>query len=101
MKKRQSALEKRKISDEQKGKALAVLNVSFISSEDERDDDFELRPLRWRSEACDNLFAELDKTAESLMTPKARRQTTKRSMGPYSSRGSPKVSSPTRWAVKK
>ena len=92
-------MKKRKISDELKGKALAVLNIDFMSSEDEREDDFEVRPLRWRSEACDKLFDELDKTGDSL-PPKARRQTSKRSMGPFSSRESHKVSSPTKWAVK-
>jgi len=56
LKKRQNALEERKITEELKDKALAVLNLNFMSSEDERDNDFEVRPLRWRSQACDNLF---------------------------------------------
>lgn len=101
MKKRQNALDKRKITEELKVKALAVLNLNFMSSEEERDDDFEVRPIRWRSQACDNLFQELDKTGESLMSPKARRQTSKRTMGPFSSRECPEVSSPTKWAVTK
>ena len=34
-----------------KAKAAAALTLDFMSSEEERDDNFEIRPLRWRSQA--------------------------------------------------
>ena len=94
-------MESRKTTKDFKAKAAAVLTLDFMSSEEERDDNFEIRPLRWRSQACDELFKELDETGKTLMTSKARRQTSIRTMGPFSSRASPQVEPQIRWAVKK
>lgn len=72
-----------------------------MSSEDENEDGFEIRPLRWRSKACDAIFEKLDVSSKSSMSAKARRQTVKRTMGPFSGRGMPSsIGDDDMWAVK-
>ena len=61
-----------------------------MSSEDDNEDSFEIRPIRWRSGICDEYFESLDRKAEKLMSKKAKRQTVKRNMGPFSTRSLPK-----------
>ena len=59
-------IEKRSWDDAMKEKVGSVLNVDFMSSEEDMDDHFEVRPLRWRSAECDTLFEQLDNKLEKL-----------------------------------
>jgi len=86
LKKRKSTLAKVKTIDpDDVSKLNDVLNIEFMSSEEEKSDckeyHFEKRPLRWRSVECDEKFDMLDKKAFSLMSAKARQQTVVRKNG--------------------
>ena len=84
----------------EKDKVNSVLKLEYMSSEEERDDCYEVRPLQWRTNECDDVFKVLDKTSWSLMTPKARRQTGKQEFGPFSSRRAPEITQETDWAIR-
>uniref|UniRef100_A0A7M5WTJ4 Uncharacterized protein n=1 Tax=Clytia hemisphaerica TaxID=252671 RepID=A0A7M5WTJ4_9CNID len=65
LKKRKSTLAKVKTIDpDDVSKLNDVLNIEFMSSEEEKsdceEDHFEIRPLRWRSVECDEKFDMLD-----------------------------------------
>ena len=77
--------------------------MMFMSSKDDLGEDgFEVRPLRWRSQTCDKYFMELDEKTKLLMSAKAKRQMAKRSMGPFSGRGTPQdMPDSVSWAVRK
>jgi len=93
---------KRSWNDALKEKVAEVLTVDFMSSEEDKEDHFEVRPLQWRSAQCDTYFEQLDTKIEQTSSKKAKRQTIKRKVGPWSGRGAPnelKVSQA--WAVRK
>ena len=64
-----------------KEKVRTVWNVDFMSSEEDMDDYFEVRPLQWRSAECDTLFEQLDNKLEKLSSNKSKRQSLKRKTG--------------------
>ena len=63
-----------------------VITLDYMSSEDELDESFEVRPLRWRSQKCDSLFEELDRKYKERQSKKSINQTVKRTIGPFSDR---------------
>jgi len=101
--KRKKALEDGPFKDADRARALKVLIMDFMSSEeDEPDGSFSVRPLRWRSTMCDDMFERLDQKTKDKMSANSRRQTVSRKIGLISGRGMPrKLPDKTEWAVRK
>jgi len=90
--------------EDQKAKIRNVLTFDFMSSEESDDEtgEFRVRPLRWRSDKCDNIFASLDKRYIKSLSAQAKRQRGKRVMGVFSCRPAPKeVPDEDSWAIRK
>ena len=87
-------------SDEKKAQVSKILVLNMMSSEDETDDGYEIRPLRFRSQRCNDLLEKLDEKSKSLSSTKARKQTAKRTMGSFSQRAAPDLGAGNDWAIK-
>ena len=102
VKRRMKALEELKSYTEgNKQRIKKVITVDYMSSEDELDGSFEVRPLRWRSQKCDSLFDDLDSKYKEGRSKKSQNQTSKRTIGSFSDRPMPYVPHDNAWAIKK
>ena len=82
------------MEEKKKKRIRKVLSKEYISSEDEiLDQDgpaqYAVRPLVWRSERVNKLFAQLDEAYKGKQTERSRKQTNKRFLGEPSERPAP------------
>ena len=89
-------------SEERKEKIRKVIQIEMMSSENEEEDGFSVRPLPWRSSKCDEIFEQLDQKLRSIKSARSKRQTLKRKIGEISRRPRPTgVKEDCLWALRK
>ena len=92
---RESTLKKdNEMDKKKKEKLLSVMNVDYMSSEDEeytgRKKTYVVRPLQWRSESLTHNFGVLDRRHENGLSQRSWNQMIDRREGEPSSRAAPK-----------